>query len=61
MVDPPGARLVTGHDTAPTLAGLLTSAGVAGVLLIGWIVTVGHRLGLEELIPSRVLSRLPGF
>ncbi len=47
--------------TPPTLAGAMITAGVAGAILMGWIVAANHRLGLEELIPARILSRLPGF
>ncbi len=46
--------------TPNSLIGLLAAAAIIAVVLIGGALRLNRALGLDELLPARLLSRLPG-
>lgn len=47
--------------TPNSFVGLLVTGAIAGPLLAGWLIVFRDRVGLQELVPARFLSRLPMF
>ncbi|MFT7597800.1 MAG: O-antigen/teichoic acid export membrane protein [Acidimicrobiales bacterium] len=62
------AALVAVVATVPALfiggtafAGLVAAAALAGLIMLAAVALLHRQLGLDELLPQRLLSRLPGF
>ena len=62
------AALVAVVATVPALfiggtafAGLVAAAALAGLIMLAAVALLHWQLGLDELLPQRLLSRLPGF